>query len=281
MVLNGINIEQSMPNYAVFGNPIKHSKSPHIHALFARQAGITLKYQAIEVPLKKFGEYVGLFSSAGGLGLNITIPFKEEAWSFCSALTERAQSCGSVNTIWFDTQFKPHGDTTDGPGLMNDLIMNHQIDIKHKSVLILGAGGTVKAILGPLIQQQPSHIIIANRTVRRAEALADKFSASGNIAASPYSELSHQAFDLIINGTSLSLKGKFPAVPESIIKRHTCCYDLMYSNKQTVFMQWAAAQGAQRVLDGLGMLVEQAAESFFIWHGIKPDTRSVIKSLRK
>jgi len=278
-VASGINLDSTTSEYAVFGNPVKHSKSPQIHSLFAKQTGIALNYQAIEVPLDNFNEYVKYFSSQGGKGLNITVPFKEEANSLCDSLSQRAKLCASVNTIWFEDN-KIHGDTTDGKGLINDLIINHAIDINNKSVLILGAGGSVKAILEPLCEQKPEKIVIANRTVSRAEELAEKFSDKGNIVACSYSELVNQSFDLLINGTSLSLAGELPPLPETIIKNESCCYDLMYSDTDTIFMKWAAAQGASKVLDGLGMLVEQAAEAFSIWHGIKPDTAPVIKSLR-
>ncbi len=276
-------LDRSVSNYAVLGNPIKHSKSPRIHSLFAKQTGIALYYQSIEVPTDKFDEYVDLFASQGGLGLNITVPFKEEAYAFCTSLTQRAELCGSVNTIRFDNQLNSFGDTTDGQGFINDLRINHQINIQDKTVLILGAGGSVKAILEPLCGQQPGQIIIVNRTVSRAEELADKYSGLANIVASSYSDLIHGPFDLIINGTSLSLMGELPAIPESVINNNTCCYDLMYSDTGTgtVFMQWATELGAVKVMDGLGMLVEQAAESFLIWHGVKPDTASVINAIRK
>ena len=198
-------LDRSVSNYAVLGNPIKHSKSPRIHSLFAKQTGIALHYQSIEVPTDKFNEYVDLFASQGGLGLNITVPFKEDAHSFCTSLTQRAELCGSVNTIHFDEQLNSFGDTTDGRGFINDLRINHQINIKDKAVLILGAGGSVKAMLEPLCDQKPAQVTIANRTVSRAEELADKFSELGSISACSYSDLSHQSFDLIVNGTSLSL----------------------------------------------------------------------------
>lgn len=274
-------LDRSVSNYAVFGNPIKHSKSPRIHSLFAKQTGIELHYQSIEVPTDKFDEYVDLFASQGGLGLNITVPFKEDAHLLCTSLTQRAELCGSVNTIRFDEQLNSFGDTTDGRGFINDLRINHQINIKDKTVLILGAGGSVKAILEPLCDLQPAQIIIANRTVSRAEELADKFSKLGNITACSYSDIATQSFDLIVNGTSLSLMGELPAISETVINKNTCCYDLMYSDSATVFMQWAAELGAAKVMDGLGMLVEQAAESFLIWHGVKPETVSVIDRLRK
>ena len=277
---NEICLDRSVSNYAVFGNPVKHSKSPQIHTLFARQTGIALNYQSIGVPIEKFSEYVDLFSSQGGKGLNITVPFKEEACSLCTTLTQRAEISGSVNTIQFDENKNIHGDTTDGQGLINDLSVNHGIKIENKSVLILGAGGSVKAILEPLCIQKPGQIVIANRTVSRAEQLADKFSDQGNIEARSFSKLSSRSFDLIINGTSLSLMGELPPIPENIIDNGACCYDLMYADKATIFMQWATEHGASIVLDGLGMLVEQAAEAFLIWHGVKPDTASVIKILR-
>ncbi len=281
-----LSLDTSINNYAVFGNPIKHSKSPQIHSLFARQVGISLNYQAIEVPLENFSEYVKSFSSQKGKGLNITVPFKEEAFSLCDTLTQRAKSSGSVNTIWFDEHKNIHGDTTDGKGLINDLTINHGIDISSKSVLILGAGGSVKAILEPLFAQKPDQIVIANRTVSRAEQLAEKFSDQGNIEAYSYAELSSDLFakcsyDLIINATSLSLAGELPPIPATVIKNNTCCYDLMYSDTETIFMKWATEQGTLKVIDGLGMLVEQAAESFFIWHDVKPDTAAVIKTLRE
>ena len=275
------SLDGSVSNYAVFGNPVKHSKSPQIHSLFAKQTGIKLFYQAIEVPIDNFSNSVKLFSSQGGKGLNITVPFKEEAHSICTTLTHRAEISGSVNTIRFDEKSNAHGDTTDGQGFINDLTNNHEIDLQNKSILILGAGGSVRAILEPICNQKPGSIIISNRTVSRAGQLVEIFSDQGNIEAHSFSELSNHTFDLIINGTSLSLKGELPPIPETVINSNTCCYDLMYSDKDTIFMQWSREQGAAKVLDGLGMLVEQAAESFLIWHGVKPETASVINALRK
>jgi len=278
---NDLGLDRSVPNYAVFGNPVKHSKSPQIHTLFAEQIGIALKYQAIEVPTENFNEYVKLFSSLGGKGLNITVPFKEDACSVCTSLTQRAENSGSVNTIRIDEHKNIHGDTTDGQGLINDLTINYSINLKNKSILILRAGGSVKAILEPFCNQEPGSIIIANRTVSRAEQLAKKFSDQGNIEACSYAELSNRSFDLIINGTSLSLRGELPPIPGIVINNGACCYDLMYSDTDTIFMKWAAEQGASKVVDGLGMLVEQAAEAFLIWHGVKPDTAPVIQALKK
>lgn len=279
---SGIDLDStsSIADYAVFGNPVKHSKSPQIHSLFAMQMGITLNYQTIEVPLDNFSEYVKSFAAQGGKGINITVPFKEAAFSLCDTLTRRAEISGSVNTMWFDEQKNIHGDTTDGKGLINDLTTNHAININNRTVLILGAGGSVKATLEPLCAQKPAEIVIANRTVSRAEQLIENFSNQGNLEACSYTELSNRSFDIIINGTSLSLAGELPPVPASLIKNDTCCYDFMYSDTETIFMKWAAEQGALKVMDGLGMLVEQAAEAFLIWHDVKPETKSVIKSLR-
>ncbi|MBL1141394.1 MAG: shikimate dehydrogenase [Proteobacteria bacterium] len=278
-------MDSSLSNYAVFGNPINHSKSPQIHSLFAEQKGITLNYQAIEVPVDSFKDYVNSFVEQKGKGLNITVPFKGDAFSLCDILSDRADISGSVNTIWFDKDKNIYGDTTDGKGLINDLIINNEIDLNNKSILILGAGGSVRAILEPLCAQKPKQIVIANRTVSRAVQLAKIFSNHGNIQACSYADLSEKlygqrSFDVIINGTSLSLNGRLPTIPKSTIGNTTCCYDLMYSDKETIFMKWASEQGAFKVLDGLGMLVEQAAEAFNIWHGVMPDTAPVIKQLR-
>jgi shikimate dehydrogenase len=279
-VTSDINLNSSILNYAVLGNPVKHSKSPQIHSLFAEQTGIDLKYQAIEVPIDDFSKYVESFFSQGGKGLNITVPFKEEAYSICNALTQRAKFSGSVNTIWFDEQKNIHGDTTDGKGLINDLTTNHSIDINNKSILILGAGGSVKAILEPLCAQKPDKIVIANRTVSRAEELVEKFFDQGKIEACSFSDLVNQSYDLVINGTSLSLKGELPPLPDTLFKSNASCYDLMYADTDTIFMEWGKEQGATKVFDGLGMLVEQAAEAFNIWHGVLPETAPVIKLLR-
>ncbi len=285
-MVNGVKLDSTLSNYAVFGNPVKHSKSPQIHSLFAKQKGIELNYQAIEVPVEQFSDYVHSFALQKGKGLNITVPFKENAFSLCDTLTERAKVSGSVNTIWFDEKNNIYGDTTDGKGLVNDLTINHNLDLNNKSILVLGAGGSVKAILEPLCAQKPKQIVIANRTVSRAEQLAKNFSRQGYIQACSYTDLSEQLyakypFDIIINGTSLSLNGKLPMIPKSTIDSTSCCYDLMYSDTETIFMKWALAQGAAKVMDGLGMLVEQAAEAFMIWHGVMPDTTSVIKLLRE
>ena len=270
----------SIANFAVYGNPVEQSKSPRIHKLFAKQTGVSLEYKAIKVPVDKLMSYIELFSLEGGRGLNITVPFKEDVCSLCTTLTQRAKSSGSVNTILFDDKMNLHGDTTDGQGLLNDLIGNHSITLEDKSILILGAGGTVKSILERLSTRMTKRIIVANRTLSRAKALEKKFDGKLDIKAYSYNELPNHFFDIIINGTSLSLSEKLPPISNKNIKENTFCYDLMYSDGGTIFTKWAVENGALEAVDGLGMLVEQAAESFMLWHGIKPDTKSVIKTLR-
>ena len=270
----------STVNYAVLGNPIQHSKSPQIHTLFSEQTGIALEYQAIEVPINEFASYVKLFSSQGGKGLNITVPFKEDAYSLCTTLTDRAELSGSVNTLRFDNDMNIYGDTTDGQGLLNDLVANHNIRLEDKSILILGAGGTVKSILERLLEQKTKEIIIVNRTISRAKDLEKKFGKKNCVRAYSYNDLPNHSFDIIINGTSLSLSAEIPPISKTNINENTFCYDLMYSDKETAFTKWAIENGALKATDGLGMLVEQAAESFMFWHGTKPDTMPIIKVLR-
>ena len=276
-----LRLDKEVQNYAVFGNPVSHSKSPLIHSLFARQTNIHLHYQAIEVPVDAFPVYLNAFAAQSGKGLNITVPFKQAAYNACQVLSNAANKAQSVNTISCDDSGQNHGDTTDGNGLLNDLTINNDVVIKDRSVLVLGAGGSVRAILEPLCNAQPQTLVIANRTLSKAEQLAEQFSDLNNIEVSAFNELDQWQFDLIINATSSSLSGELPPLPDSILKPGACCYDLMYAETDTVFMQWARAQGAAKVLDGIGMLVEQAAESFLIWHGVKPETVPVMQALRK
>ncbi|MCF6323317.1 MAG: shikimate dehydrogenase [Gammaproteobacteria bacterium] len=265
--------------YAVMGNPISHSKSPLIHAAFARQTQQRLDYSAIQVDAGGFEQAVGNFRASGGKGLNITVPFKQEAWKFVDERSERAVQAGAVNTISFDDGCCI-GDNTDGVGLVRDLIENHSVGLAGKRILILGAGGAVRGVLGPMLAQQPSKIVIANRTEEKALTLANEFNRRDQLRGCGFPAIDDQSFDLIINGTAASLRGDLPPVPATAISNNTCCYDMMYGKMPTVFMAWASKHGALKVLDGLGMLVEQAAESFFIWRGIRPDTREVIASVK-
>jgi len=266
-------------HYAVIGNPIAHSKSPIIHSEFARQTQQSLIYTAELVDIGQVENFVKSFSKNNGKGLNVTVPFKLDAFELANQLSDRAQRAGAVNTLTLKDD-KIFGDTTDGVGLLNDLIKNHQQTIKNKNILVVGAGGAVRGILEPLLLESPAKLTIANRTVSKAQQLADDFSKFGNISACNFSELNHQQFDIIINGTSASLSGDLPPLPNNLFTENACAYDMMYAKQPTVFMQWAKQQGAELILDGLGMLVEQAAESFFIWRGQRPQTQGVIELLR-
>ena len=268
-------------NYCVMGNPVQHSKSPQIHAAFARQTGQNIQYQAILVEEGKFPDALAAFQDQGGMGLNITIPFKRVAWEIADYLSAAAKRAQAVNTLWFDQSGKRLGDTTDGTGLIRDLVGNQGISLAGEEVLILGAGGAVRGILDPLFDQVPARVVIVNRTISRAEELADAFSDRGNIRACRYDELPGQQFRYVINGTAASLQGEIPPLPDNLLEKDAICYDMMYASDDTVFTRWANSHGAARAYDGLGMLVEQAAESFYIWRGIRPQTRPVIEMLRQ
>ena len=270
--------------YAVFGNPIKHSKSPEIHRAFAVQTLQAMEYNRQLVELSDFADAADRFFQAGGRGLNITVPFKQDAYSYGSRITPRARRAGAVNTLAMQENGTVLGDTTDGVGLVTDLKDNLGWPIKAKRILILGAGGAVRGVLEPLLAEQPQHIVIANRTIDKALQLSKGFAELGYILGCGLDMLEGQEFDLIINGTSASLQGDLPPLPDSLVapssdSSKTACYDMMYGAEPTVFMSWARQRGALAA-DGLGMLVEQAAESFSLWRGIRPDTRHVIDALR-
>lgn len=268
--------------YAVVGHPISHSKSPRIHSLFALQTGQAVEYTAIQAPLEDFAGTVREFFERGGKGLNVTVPFKEQAWQLAEVRTERAEKAGAVNTLYRDDQGRLTADNTDGCGLVRDLTRNHGIRLNGARVLVLGAGGAVRGVLGPILQQQPASVTIANRTVAKAEALAQLFApvAPGVEINAVGFERPDQPYDLIINGTSASLQGDLPPLSPTVIGSETVIYDMMYSLQTTTFNQWALDNGAGRVFDGLGMLVEQAAESFRVWRGVQPETAPVIEELR-
>lgn len=270
-------------HYAVMGNPIGHSKSPLIHTEFASQTAQNLTYQALLVDTApgEFIKAVKQFQDSGGGGLNITVPFKQDAWQLAAQRTPRAQRAGAVNTLWFDAEGKIYGDTTDGVGLVRDIVQNHGGQIRNQRVLILGAGGAVRGVVEPLLEQQPSCCVIANRTVAKAQELVQVFAELGTLQAVSYDELVGQQFDLVINGTSASLQGELPPLPAHLLAENAWCYDMMYAKQATPFVTWGLQQGALRAIDGLGMLVEQAAESFFIWRGVRPNTAPVIQLLRK
>ena len=265
--------------YAVMGNPIAHSKSPWIHTLFADSVQHRLRYEAMLVAEDGFTTAVEDFFSKGGhMGLSITLPFKEVAWKLCSVRTSRAEKAGAVNTLWQDEHGHLNGDNTDGLGLVRDLSVNNGVKLKGARILVLGAGGAVRGVLEPLLAEQPREMVIANRTVSKAEKLAELF-PEGSVSACGFADITGR-FDLIINGTSASLQGKLPPLPASIADSGTCCYDMMYADSVTVFNQWGLDHGVGKVIDGLGMLVEQAAEQFAIWRGVRPETLPVLERLR-
>lgn len=267
--------------YAVFGNPIAHSKSPEIHRQFAEQTGQDLSYSKQLVAEDEFEAAADVFFANGGKGLNITVPFKQDAYSYVARTTPRARRAGAVNTLCLEADGTVLGDTTDGVGLVSDIKKNLGWEIRHKRVLILGAGGAVRGVLEPLLEEQPQHIVIANRTVDKALQLSKGFAEFGYLLGCGFDILGDQQFDLIINGTSASLQGELPPLPDSLINAEgtTACYDMLYGAEPTPFMQWAAERGA-KVSDGLGMLVGQAAESYALWRGVRPETAPVIANLR-
>lgn len=268
--------------YAVVGNPISHSKSPRIHSLFASETGEPVEYTAIQAPLDDFAGTVRQFFERGGKGLNVTVPFKEEAWKLADRRTERAQNAGAANTLYLDDEGRLTADNTDGCGIVRDLVVNHGVVLGQARILLLGAGGAVRGVLGPILAEHPAAITIANRTVAKADALVNLFKpVAGETALSACGfEQPREPFDVIINGTSASLQGDLPPLSPEVVGEQTVVYDMMYSLQTTTFNQWALEQGAQNVHDGLGMLVEQAAESFRIWRGVNPATGPVIEELR-
>jgi shikimate dehydrogenase len=269
-----------MDRYAVMGNPVAHSKSPRIHSLFASQTGQQLHYEAIRVESGKLVAAVADFLAAGGKGLNITVPLKQEAWSVAHTRSGRAERAGAVNTLVLESSGKHFGDNTDGAGLVRDLLCNHGSTLQQRRILLLGAGGAARGVIEPLLLEKPSLLVIANRTPGKAVDLARLFCAIGHIEGCGLDDVAGQSFDLIINATAASLAGKVPEVPDSVVTPDSWCYDMMYGDKPTAFLLWAQQRGAARCMDGLGMLVEQAAESFFLWRGIRPDTSPVIRQLR-
>ncbi|AXE28970.1 shikimate dehydrogenase [Chromobacterium phragmitis] len=266
--------------YAVIGNPISHSQSPFIHEEFARATGQDIGYERLFADIGRFNEVVGEFVAAGGKGLNITLPFKGDAFRYASELTERARAAEAVNTLTF-RDGKVYGDNTDGVGLVRDIVENLDYPIQGQRVLILGAGGAVRGVLEPILEQKPASLTIVNRTVIKAEALAHHFAAYGKVEAVGYDALEGRSFDIIINATSTSLNNEMPPLPRGVFTPRTLAYDMVYSAGLTPFLQRAQGENAGMLADGLGMLVEQAAESFSIWRGVQPETRKVTNMLRE
>ncbi|MBP6708935.1 MAG: shikimate dehydrogenase [Candidatus Accumulibacter sp.] len=265
--------------YCIFGNPVDHSRSPTIHAAFAAQCHQDLTYEAILAPTDAFVATVQRFATAGGRGANVTVPFKEEACRLATRLTPRAELAGAVNTLLFDAQQRL-GDNTDGAGLLRDLTRNLGYRIAGKRLLVLGAGGAARGVLGPLLDAGPESLLIANRTAGKAHALAQRFAATAPLRGGGYPDLAGQSFDLVINATSASLGGELPPVPAGVFAPGSLAYDMMYGQSAMPFLVFAERQGAAQLADGIGMLVEQAAEAFALWRGVRPDTAPVMALLR-
>lgn len=273
------NNEQQL-YFSVVGNPIQHSKSPTIHSMFGEQTGLNVCYVAIESHTDDFVSTVEDFQRAGGLGMNVTVPFKEYAWRLANEHSERAFHAQAVNTLKLEGGHI-YGDNTDGVGLVTDIQQNLERDLRDASVLLLGAGGAVRGVLAPLLDAGVKSLTLANRTPQKAVDLARAFDAPGQLTGGGYEDLPEGDFDIVINGTAASLSGDLPPLASTVFGKNTLAYDMMYGDKPTVFMEWAAENGAACVSDGLGMLVEQAAESFFVWNDVRPDTRPVIDKLKK
>jgi shikimate dehydrogenase len=265
--------------YAVVGNPIAQSKSPVIHAEFARELGEDMSYEAILASRDEFAGTVMAFRASGGKGMNVTIPFKLEAFELATQHSERAREAQAVNTLKFEGGVI-FGDNTDGAGLVQDLLENLGFLLHGKRILLMGAGGAARGVVLPLLGEGPALLAIANRTAETAVELQKHFSARGNVRAGGYADLRGEKFDLIVNSTSTSLTDEVPSLPPGIFARGSLAYDMVYGKGLTSFLTYARENGAERLEDGLGMLVGQAAESFYLWRGLRPATRPVLEMLR-
>lgn len=268
-----------MEKFVVFGNPIAHSKSPRIHALFAQQTGIEHPYGSVLVPLGEFDSVLQQFIAAGGQGANVTVPFKECAYAAATELSERAAMAGAVNTLKVLPGGNLLGDNTDGVGLLADL-ERQQLIRPDDRILLVGAGGAARGAILPLLSLG-CNLVLTNRTFRRAQELAEVFQHQGEIVAVPMDQLAQRQIDLVINATAAGINGEIPALPDSMVNCSTRCYDMFYQQGMTPFLSWARRLGAQQYADGLGMLVGQAAHAFLLWHGVMPEIEPVLQQLRK
>ena len=269
-----------LDRYGVMGYPVSHSRSPIIHRLFALQTGEKLQYELLQVAPENLETAIRQFQRTGGKGLNITVPHKQAVVKLCDQLAERAATAGAVNTLSFRSG-EIHGDNTDGIGLLRDLAVNHGFAIEGSNILVLGAGGATRGIVGPLLEMQPASLRIANRTLDKAEALVRRFADTGRVTACRFNVVPvSEKYDLIINATSAGVKGEAPPYPAAAVSPDTFCYDLSYGLSPTPFSVWAREQGAAQSVMGWGMLVEQAAESFHIWRGVRPNTAPVLKQMK-
>lgn len=269
-----------MDKYAVIGNPIEHSKSPQIHAAFAAQTGQRLEYGRVLGEPERFAEQVRSFFASSGRGLNITVPFKERAWRLADERSPRAENARAANTLIRLPDGCIRADNTDGVGLVRDLKENHGVNLTGSSLLLLGAGGASRGVVRPLLEERPAQLLIANRTASKAVKLAQELSMLGAVTGCGLESLAGKRFDVIINGTAAGLQERVPAIPDDCLVPDGVTYDMMYADQPTAFVRWGHDHGAALALDGLGMLVEQAAESFFLWRGVRPQTGVVIRLLR-
>lgn len=279
MSYNGLT--NNPPSYAVIGNPVGHSRSPEIHAAFAAQTGQPLTYTRLPCELNAFSATVQAFFDRGGRGMNVTVPFKQEAAAFADCVSARAETAGAVNTLMHQANGTVSGDNTDGVGLVRDLTDNFGLTLTGKRLLILGAGGAVRGIAGPLLAASPASLVIANRTLEKAESIAALFAADRSISTCTLAAtVDFGPFDLVISAISAGLQGHMPALPAGLLAADAAAYDMVYADELTPFLRWAAAQNVHQLRDGFGMLVEQAAESFYIWRAVRPRTQPVIADLR-
>ena len=272
-------MEAAVDQYAVVGHPVAHSLSPFIHSLFARQTAQAMSYRLMDVAPEEFTRRVAGFFAEGGRGLNITLPHKARALRLANELTDRARQAGAVNTLAARRDGTLLGDNTDGAGLVQDLTQNLRWSLAGRRIVLLGAGGAARGVLAPLLALQPEIIVIANRTADRAEALAAAFAALGKVRGAGFGQIGRDAFEVVINATSASLTGELPQVPQSVFGPETLAYDMAYGKGDTAFVRWARGLGCAQAVPGWGMLVEQAAESFRLWRGVRPLTAPVLAAL--
>jgi shikimate dehydrogenase len=270
---------ETIDQYGVVGHPVEHSRSPFIHGMFAKQTGQSLIYRMYDVLPEHFQPWVKDFFASGGRGLNVTVPHKQAAAALAGALTPRAERAGAVNTLAIQPDQTILGDNTDGVGLVRDLTENLGLVITRRRILIVGAGGAARGVLAPLLALEPVEIVVANRTAASAQSLAQKFADLGSIRGCGFDDLSMGVFDIVINATSASLAGDTPKIPADVISATTACYDMAYAKTDTPFVRWSLQHGCALAVQGWGMLVEQAAESFCLWRGIRPETAPVLAAL--
>jgi shikimate dehydrogenase len=271
-------MQEPPAEYGVVGHPVAHSRSPFIHGMFARQTGQNMLYRLHDVHPERLHAFVIEFWKRGGKGLNVTVPHKISASGLVRAMSARATRAGAVNTLLMDAH-GISGDNTDGAGLVRDLTVNLKVPLNGLQILLAGSGGAARGVIGPLLAESPSLIVIAGRSASRADALAREFEALGAVAGCALDAIPQRAFDLIINATSAGLSGEVPAIPTAVIGPESFCYDMSYAKAGTAFIAWARHHGCRRSAQGWGMLVEQAAESFELWRGLRPLTAPVLDAL--